>query len=64
MGVAGLWVTGVLFCNGAAVDSNDDIDIGCCSPPKASVIDGNDSRCDGSESLSSPDVLRVSGGEI
>ena len=43
--VVGLFVTNVILCDGALVDSKEDIDIGCCSPVfNALLVDGNDDR--------------------
>ena len=45
-GLVGLFVTNVILCDGALVDSKDDIDIGCYSPVfNASLMDGSDYRC-------------------
>ena len=46
------------------MDSKEDIDIGCWSPFSASVIDGSDRRGGAGGSFSSPEVLRVSGGDM
>ena len=38
-----LVVTNIILCDGALVDSKEDIDIGCCSPVfNALLVDGND----------------------
>ena len=45
-GLVGLFVTNVILCDGALVDSKADIDIGCCSPVfNASLMEGSDYRC-------------------